>query len=255
MMFFYVPFYYTVVSRLHSFSKSFSWVIIYLIPQFIFYFYFLDVVDYRQAFLYIALGVILIYTLYEIGYIYNDTETIKNEVQPTLRLDNFQLSYYHEHKVLIYSIRALLAFIISLIFIHLEQYYFVLFVWCIIPIYAVYNSIRNRWNLPLHFCLVVIRYCSVTLLLGGGMVFFYCVLLFPVINLLERCSEKRFQLPFFQKNVFSNKVDGRYKYYCILIIIAGLLLFNEMNWANLVFLFLSLYYFVYRWLIVKFKMV
>jgi len=87
------------------------------------------------------------------------------------------------------------------------------------------------------------------------MVFFYCVLLFPLINLLERCSEKRFQLPFFQKNVFSNKVDGRYKYYCILIIIAGLLLFNEMNWANLVFLFLSLYYFVYRWLIVKFKMV
>lgn len=255
MIFFYVPFYYTIVSRLHSFSKFFSWIIIYLIPQFIFSFYFFGSVDYWQAFLGIAFGVALIYTLYEIGYIYNDTETIKKEIQPTLRLDTSQLNYYYEHRVQIYSLRILLALIVSFIFIHLEQYFFVLLVWCIIPIYAVYNSIRNRWNLPLHFFLVVIRYCSVTLLLGGGAAFFYCILLFPIINLLERCSEKRFQLPFFQTFIFSNKKDGRYKYYFVSMIVAVGLLINDMSWLNLTFLFLSLYYFVYRWFIVNLKMV
>lgn len=255
MLFFYIPFYYTIVSRLHSAPKVFSWLIIYLFPQFIFTLYYLSTIDYNQALLRVSLGVLLIYTLYEIGYIYNDTETIKTEIHPTLRLDTSQLTYYYENRVLIYSLRIILALILSVIFIYLKQYYFILLVWCIIPIYAIYNTIRNRWNLPLHFCLVVIRYCSVTLLLGGGVVFFYCLFLFPVINLLERCSEKRFHFPYFQTFIFSNKKDGRYKYYLALVIVAVVLLIHEMNWINLIFLLLSLYYFAYRWSIIKLKMV
>lgn len=255
MIFFYVPFYYTIVSRLNGFSKLFSWIIIYLLPQFMFVLFFRGVPDYFYALFSIMLGILLIYTLYEVGYIYNDAETIKNEIHPTLRLSPSQLSYYHENRGLIYLVRFILAVIITCFFIYLEQYYFIFLVWCIIPLYAVYNSIRNRWNLSLHFLLVVIRYCSVTILLGGGMAFFYCVFLFPVINLLERCSEKRFQLHFFQTFIFSNKKDGRYKYYILLMVVAGALLINEKIWVNLVFLFFSSYYFAYRWLIVKSKLV
>jgi len=256
MIFFYVPFYYTIITRLHRFSKIVSWFIIYVIPQFLFMFYFFGVIDFVQTFFKIALGVTLIYTLYEIGYIYNDTETIKNESNPTLRLNSIQFKYYGEHKLLIYSLRFLIAISISFVLLTSCDYYFVILVWCIIPLYAIYNSMRSIWNLPLHFCLVVIRYCSVIVLSGFESIpFLYCMLLFPLINFLERCSEKRFELPWFQFFLFSNKKDGRYKYYFILMCIACSLSFYSPSSFNLTFLCLSVYYFLYRLLLVKFKMV
>lgn len=255
MIFFYIPIYYTVFSRLRTLTKTISWVIIYLIPQFLFVFFVWGYIEFYRAIISIIFGVFLIYTLYEIGYIFNDTETIRKETNPTLRLNNEQIKYYYANKYLIYIVRVVIALVLSVFFIHDGQCYFVMLVWCIIPIFIIYNSIRNIWNLPLHFCLVFIRYCSVAFLLGvRGIPLLYCILLFPVINLLERCSEKRFQLSQFQEFTLSNKKDGRYKYYFILILMACALLFNSSNFQDLIFLLLSAYYFIYRWLTVKLKM-
>jgi len=50
----------------------------------------------------------LIYTVYEIGYIANDTETIKHETNPAMRLTANELAYYERHKHLIYGFRLML---------------------------------------------------------------------------------------------------------------------------------------------------
>ena len=66
-----------------------------------------------EFYLVFVLSFISFVNLYETGYIYNETETIKKEKDPTKRLTNEQLAFYERHKYLIYSERLLLSFILN----------------------------------------------------------------------------------------------------------------------------------------------
>ncbi|MFP9429320.1 hypothetical protein ACJ9N4_03355 [Enterobacter sp. LM3] len=217
---FYLPFWYSKQTRFRTIARLSSWIIIYVVPVSLSFLFVSPEFNYINLFKSL-LGILLVYNLYEIGYIYNDAETIKKEISPTLRLDYQQLQFYENNKYNIYCFRFLVALIITLALSFYEKtLVFLLSSWAIIPAYALYNSVRSRLNIPLHFILVTLRYCSPVLLFTGlndSYIIIFMILLFPLINTLERCAESRFNFDFFKGFFLTNKKSGRYVYYFILL--------------------------------------
>ncbi|NIG76480.1 hypothetical protein F3J34_23195 [Klebsiella sp. Ap-873] len=253
MILFYTPFLYTIQTRLKSKAHVLSWLVIYIIPVFFCFSFFNEDDSVTTIILKGVLGILLIYNLYEVGYIYNDAETIKKEKKPTYRLSPDSLDYYEKNKYSIYSVRFVAALIISImIFIFFKNVGFLFAAWSIIILYAIYNNIRNIFNLPIHFLLVTVRFCSLLILyspIGFGCAFILMIFIFPVINTLERCSEKRFDLALFQNMTLCNKKDGRYKYYLALLLVSFVLLIIEPAQATVVFTMYCIYFFIYRYLL------
>lgn len=186
-----------------------------------------------------------IYFLYEIGYIYNDAETIKTEKEPTLRLRADELEYYKKHKISIYLSRFFVASILILMTCFEVESLIPMLVFLITPTFHLYNHIRNNGTLILHFVLVTLRFSLPFYIISGSVIAFSAsLLLFPVINIMERSSEKKFKLEIAQKNILGNCKSGRYIYYALSTIVLGIV-WNFDVLIPYIFV-LSLYFFVYR---------
>lgn len=248
---FYLPFWYSKQTRFRTITRFFSWVIIYLIPVSLSFLFVYPEFRYINLFKSL-LAILLVYNLYEIGYIYNDAETIKKEISPTLRLDYLQLQYYENNKKNIYCFRFLVALLITFALSFNDgSWVFLLISWAIIPTYALYNTVRSRLNIPLHFILVTLRYCSPVLLFTGMsdvFIFLFMILLFPLINTLERCTERRFDFDFFNDFFLTNKKSGRYLYYFILLIIGLSCCYIFGGYIFYVFSIYAFYYMTFRFL-------
>lgn len=194
------------------------------------------------------LSVMLVYNYYEIGYIQNDTETIKKENNPTLRLTMIQLQYYKSHFILIYSSRIFWGILLSLLLYLLSDSvsYFICSSILLLLLYQVYNNVRNRFTLFLHFLLVIIRYWAIILYFPISLSFMcYLLLLFPVLNLLERSSESRFHIPYISY-LIADRNDiplFRVKYYLTTLIFNadfGIFYRNSISHIISIFLFFFL---------------
>lgn len=236
---FYIPFLYFYKSRLKSIKKLISWFFIYIIPIIISYlFLFQD-----ENIINIIIYLIGIYTIYEIGYIYNDTETIKKEENPTIRLSLEQIKFYENNKLSIYLFRLIFSFCMILLLRNAIDLnlaicsYILLFV-----LFYIYNNIRSILNLPLHFLLVIIRFSSFILVFGQSFkLFVLSIFIFPVLNLIERAGELRFGLITLQHDFFSNHNRFRIIYYSLLFL-ASYMMFGFYYWLSVV----SFYMLIYR---------
>lgn len=250
MIFFYIPFFYTFKTRLISIDKIISWGMIYIIPisiaNFILNVEHNGFIDFLNLFFSFS----LVYSLYELGYIYNDAVTIKNEVKPTLRLSIAELQFFYRHKISIVFVRVFIALLLSIL-ISNEYGFGVYLTWLIIPLYAGYNKIRSRWNLPLHFLLVTLRYSCPALAVSGDVtVFFIMFLVFSLINLIERGGEKRFNFSFLQKSIFNNHDRFRCIYYGLMLIMAWIIfMWDQDSIAFYTLWVLTIYFFIYRTLL------
>jgi hypothetical protein len=107
---------------------------------------------------------ILIFTFYEIGYIENDTETVKKEKDPTLRLSAASLEYYEKHKTVIYLSHILTGCILAagICFAHgFGNSLIALFLaGLLLLLFYFYNRIRNTANLYMQIFLVSIKYSA-----------------------------------------------------------------------------------------------
>ena len=241
---FYIPYVYSYISRFKSLFKFVSWIFIYIIPTLYFFLSQSSFVDVKNYISYVwALS--LFYTLYEVGYIQNDFETIKKESNPTVRFSKEMLEYYNTHKVHIYLFRLFLGVLLSYLLycsFEGEVIYFLISVWSLLLIYQLYNRIRSRLNLYLHFLLVLIRYCSYFMLFVphiNGWLLGVAIICFPVINFLERASEQRFHIDKMKRLIPDrNKIPVfRVRYYFIMSICAVFFVLNGI----------SVYYFVPIW--------
>jgi hypothetical protein len=252
--FFYIPFYYNLYSRFKmSLKKTISWAIIYILPTSFLYFSnssfnFINILIY-------VLAITSIYNFYEIGYIQNDNETIKKELKPTLRLTNFEFEYYKLNRFKIYSFRFILEIgLLLLIFnlnIHsyfhfnfINKVYFIVSTFSIILIYLIYNSIRNNFNIILHFLLVVVRYFSILFLCENQVSSFNFIILlflFPIPNFIERGIESKFNFKISKILIPSEHHFKRFRiiYYSIvtfvLLGISFLKIYNVSNWVLILF--------------------
>jgi len=232
-LYFYFPFGYLFRSRLYTFYKALSWFIVYIIPVL-----FLFTWNYSYSFtdiLYWVLALLLIYNYYEIGYIQNDTETIKKENTPTLRLKLDEFAFYEKHKKTIYAFRIIVNIGLLLLFKATVSIYFVFSIFSILILYLLYNNMRNRWNLLINSGLVLTRYVAPLIFFGhfdNRILFYASILIYPLLNFFERASSKRFNLVVIQRIVL---YKGRltvfrvlyYLFFVLLYLSCGIILHNN----------------------------
>ena len=246
MLFFFVPFLYFYKTRLRSIIKLISWGVIYLVPIFLSTFSFANI-DYYFISYFVVLT--LTYNLYEIGYIQNDTETIKKEHNPTLRLSRDELVFYNNHRVYIYFVRLFISFVltIALAFFVYDKINAIL-VWSILLIFFFYNHVRSRLNLAIHFLLVVFRFVfPVYVITSNVMLLFIMIFIFPVPNLIERTSEEKFGFLKLNKTIRPNISFFRVVYYFFLSLFMGIIciIYNNHNELKTGF-YISIFFFIYR---------
>lgn len=251
---FYIPVTYTLATRVGSIKQFVSWLIIYVVPMLsicLLYYGKINIFDIIIS----ALSIVLIYNNYEMGYIYNDTERIKKELNPTIRLSENNLAFYEIHKVGIITCRLIFSLALSF-FIYFKHgnIEFILSAWMIFFVFFIYNLTFSSWGILLHLFLVSLRYCSIALLFGVVDInLLFLFLLFPFPNSLERTKEKKFGVSIF--HVILKDIDKfRFYYYLLLlfiIFIYNLLPFAEFNAYMIVF---SSYYLLYRAVIYFFNL-
>lgn len=242
-MIFFIPFLYYYCTRLKSVAKLTSWVIIYLIPLACSVYLISD--DFHKIQV-VLLIILCSQNLYEIGYIQNDAETIKREENPTLRLDLSQLGFYEKNKKSIYFYRFVFSLFLTAILYYHYACYYIIYLWAIIPVFLLYNSLRNRWNLVLHFILVFFRYClPVFIATENYKLSLLMIFCFPLLNLLERASEKRFSFYAYRKYLDGKLSSFRVTYYMLTTVVFVLLFFlessRELRTIVIVLIFYSLY--------------
>ena len=200
------------------------------------------------------LSVVCVYCFYEIGYIQNDCETIKKEENPTLRLSEDELKIYERNKWNIYMTRGVLGILFSMYYIQqgIPSCTLLPVLWGIIPLYLLYNSMRNRLNQYLVLFLMVYRY---------GVPFFlythfnwncYLLLLiiisYPIPTFIQICAkEKRGRCEkwaLFFVGSYNKRELFRLKFYLFLIVGVGVLAF--LNQVHLYYVILPIYFFLFR---------
>ena len=238
----FLPFYYLFYSRLKSNMSRIAWIFTYIISIFI--------VSYLSniEFIFTFLLIFSIYFTYEIGYIYNDCEVIKKEINPTLRLKKEDFQYYEKYKLIIYSIRILfLSIIIGIIYLSYPYYINPVFYTLggISFLYIIHNNIRNHWNILSYSLLIFFRYFAFFSFIEQDI--FFCFLLwivYPLCVTIEFSSKSRFYTSNYIK--IPNFDRFRVFYYILLVFISFLLCIIIFNKYTIIFLILSLYFALYR---------
>ena len=162
---FYIPLLYIYRVRLQRMDKLLSWLFIFLMPT---AFYSLYNDCHIGSILNYILVLLAVISLYELGYMLNDTYAIRREVHPTLRLTQEQTRDFYKHSTSIILTRILYATIA------LAVYWFVssspgqalittIAVFLIVPIFLLYNYWRRPTNVLLYPVLVYSRFLPLVL--------------------------------------------------------------------------------------------
>jgi hypothetical protein len=249
---FYIPFMYLYAVRLGTVAKFLSILIIYTIPTF--YFFILHTGLHASSILVYFISFLLIYGLYETGYLQNDTETIKNEKNPALRLYKHNYDYYEKHKYFIYATRMLWCVVLSFVMLILNgftiySYSFLVSAWAIIFAYQAYNRVRNNWGLLWLFILTVLRYFSYIYLFLDVISIQHVVALFlsyPLLKYMEMAARPRHSIKLLLK-ILPNKQNftiNRVRYGLLMLLSSFLLmLVGFFSFLDCIFF---LYFFAYR---------
>ena len=224
MMLFCLPMCYSFWTRYKGKNGIFAWLVKYLVPVSV-----LGVVHSSYSVLLFVVGMLYVYSLYEIGYIQNDCETIKTETNPTMRLTDKSLAVYERYKMLIYISRVLQVLLWgALLLLCGVKPWIVVYGFLTYPVFVVYNKVRNRASLFIHLLLLFFRY-SVPVIVGINefcpVCISYMLLLYPITLFVERSVKGKFgyRNNFLVKYVmhdYSERYAFRVKYYSILLVIS-----------------------------------
>lgn len=241
---FYVPFAYLYQVRLGTPWKFLSWLFIYLMPCAFFGWMAncsgISVGAWLYALNFGCLALAIV-TLYELGYIFNDTFAARREPMPSIRLYEINADYFYARTSLVVAVRLIIAAAALWLFVHIglrfspEELAPYLMrtldsVLIIIPIFAVYNYWRGKWNVLLYPLLLFSRYlpfllpyeCSAC----QAVLLFMCV---PCLSAIERFSMPKHRFPLVRHIIPSeeSKTMFRVCYYIVLCAaLAGLVYFK-----------------------------
>lgn len=243
-----LPLGYFLATRVPGHLASASWIAVYIVPLLMIgSFSPLAITD---AFAIQWLAIVAIYTVYEVGYLQNDALTTRSETSPTLRLTPAEMTNVQRllAPIILVRIFILAALLVVLYALSPPGFNgFVICLACIIPVFLVYNLTRGPVNVPLHFLLVSLRFTAPVVVLFPQLdllTVVYLLLLFPIINTLERAAEPRYGLTWAQRNPIANQSSGRWQYYLGLSMLwAGTCLALGINLMTLIPI---VYLFAYR---------
>lgn len=206
---FYIPLFYLFRTRPHAVISLFF---TYLQP--IVFLYCLQWGFTGQTLL-LSLSVLLIVeTVYEIGYIQNDTETIRKEKNPTMRINKAELGFYHRHRVGVYASHILLTglflSVLRIIVPNADLLSFGIGLAALLMTFLSYNSFRGHITMLLYFILSSLRHI-VPFLLFPENISFALVVLLLMTNPFPRTLEfKSSKLPHVTTNIYFWKYIIRY---------------------------------------------
>lgn len=247
---FYIPGYYTIRSRRSSLKAIVRFLLIYFLPIFIFLFW-------RECSISnLLLAFLLVYDLYEIGYIENDCETIKKEDNPTLRLESSEYQFYERHRFSVYAGKIVVAVLIAAyLYSHSVALWICISSFLLIPSYLVYNRIRCKWNLLLHVWLMFIRYYVPVLIAIGvfylkdAMAFLF---VYPIRVMIELSVKGKFggyQNILVKRYIlhdYSKFQTYRLKYYALSVIVISI--FYGCTMLDISVVALYVYYLIFTFL-------
>ena len=196
--------------------------------------------------------------MYEIGYIWNECETIKKEKNPTKRLSEKNLEFYERKKIIIYlerffvtiALNFLLSFFISskslILFSSVEFISLIVF--------FIYNNVRGKITQLIYLFLSILKYTSVLFCFSENLsvsVFIAAILVFPLVRTMEYKAhygtDSNINL-FFRKYIIHYDISKitAFRVWATLILLALsiiLKLFNLCNWIPAI---CCAYMFIYR---------
>lgn len=258
---FFIPLLYTYTTRLQTVLKSISLFIIYFIPVCILLYFQHPEISQFHFWMLAMLAILGVYTVYEMGYIQNDTETIKLEQKPTMRLSEQQLNFYATHRIAIYAVRCfelciVLLFIYCIIGMSGTKYY-AIGILAILLFYQCYNRGRGQINMFLYLILVSLRYLVPLLLYPSNITWslILCgLMIFPIPKTLTYHAKSPKDVKtniFFRKYILKwdfSRIDGvRVIVYTLLTIIAFCL--YKTCIFPLSYMYLVIYMLTYRLLL------
>lgn len=224
MILFCLPMCYSFWTRYKGKNGVFAWLVKYLVPVSV-----LGVAHTSYDVVQFLVGLLYVYSLYEIGYIQNDCETIKNEANPTMRLTESDLALYEKHRSLIYVFRAAQILLWGALLLGCGvNPWIVAYGFITLPVFLLYNTVRNKASLFVHLLLLFFRY-SVPVVAGINgfcpLCIGYMLLLYPLTLFVERSVKGKFgyRNNFFVKYVmhdYSERYGFRVKYYSIFLVIS-----------------------------------
>ena len=220
---FYIPFAYLYSVRLRSITKLLSWLLLYILPT-AFYSSMGYTGDAWSFALQYTLVLIATFTLYETGYIFNDTLAIRREEHPSLRLNESETAYFFAHRWSIVLTRLLIAAICLCALFPIINYQLSIINYqlLMLVLFALYNRWRNRYNVFLYVWLVFSRFVPFMCLSEHG-AFDYILLFvsYPLLIGLERFSMPSYRWGLMGKLIPDEPSKARFRaaYYCLALVI------------------------------------
>ncbi len=191
-----------------------------------------------------------VFSIYEYGYIANDTLSIRHEQQPAIRLYDYNFAHFERYKALIFTSRIGYSLLALLALYALNGYETALRVGLSIlvmaSLFGIYNCWRSWNNVWLYPFLVCSRYVPFMLLMPHPWeVWFLLFLSFPLLNALERFSMPRYRWPLMRKLIPSEESKTRFRaiYYIVVLLFAGIFIYaKEYNYIVLTPIFILCLY-------------
>ncbi|MBO7455963.1 MAG: hypothetical protein J6T76_06140 [Paludibacteraceae bacterium] len=228
---FYIPFGYYYAVRLGTVWKLLSWMLIYIMPTVFYSWLTFDGVWWQFAVNY-ALVLMAVFSLYELGYIFNDTVAIRREQQPAIRLYEPNFRHFKQYMWVIVLVRLFYAVqAIGLLVLLNRQWHTTdsRHIWfvraciiCMLVVFCIYNNWRSKYNVWLYPLLVFSRYLPFMLLYRiDGWAILMLWLSFPMVNWLERFSMPRYRFPLMRKLIPTeqSKTLFRAVYYMVILMV------------------------------------
>ena len=266
---FFIPFLITKKTHYNSLSKIFVYLITYVIPEFLLVFlanFQNQIIDWKFYIIFL-LSFISFVNYYEIGYIFNETETIKRETDPTKRLTEEQLLFYEKHKFFIYFERVIITVILNFLLSFLISTQSIILFCCseiiCLIIFFVYNCVRGgRITQIIYLFLSIFKYITITFCFSEMLnlsIFVAGIFVFPIVRTIEykaHYGEDSNVNQFFRKYIIKyniNKIPV-FRVFATLILFLISVLLVLLNICNFIPVILCGYMFLYRfalWFAVK----
>lgn len=238
-MYKYLPLSYLFSSRILTPAERISWFIIFPFFHFsIIYLFNVNLIHFMILFF----GIM---SVYEIGYLYNDFITVKNEKNPTIRnclKDGFTENNFNKIKNYRFGISIFLI-LIEIIYFH--SYFLLLFTFLIIVAYYFHNTLRSRLNIISYFFLVSFRYIAPISFIQDINLFLFIIIVFPILRTLEHACKLKYKLNLLQE-LIGDLDRFRIIYLSGLTFICLSLYIFDM--ININYLLLSLYFLIFRFM-------
>ncbi len=240
---YYIPLMYTYVTRYKTVFRFLSFLFFTCLPSF-----YIVVVNNNISFQLIVnyiVTFIVMYSAYEVGYLFNDIVTIQFEQNPTLRINKKYIDILPKHLENMLTVRFA-AIVIGCFF--LQNYVFNIDIFIVALLllfitYSLHNFVRSRINIITMFLLVLLK--NLILIIPFMNDEFYQIMIIVLFSIVfirtyEFATKDRFKLlsPIKDIDFF------RIKYY--LIVLLFIFILYTTHFMPMKYLYIFLMFLVYR---------